>query len=215
MSRSIARQVGRSVCVPVILLAFFWTGTVMAAGQTTSVREVGNWQVRCRQGACLVVLFVTHAANNTVVVKVDGTTMEPANFGFEVSGEIDSHAGLIATFARTTVDSANPACGGGKQAKKPVGCYHLKVLKDEMFRASFLACQGKLCFAKVPGRFAAVGNDPKGIDLLRQFEADNLVLFVYRNKEGQLKRRVLDIDGFKTAYDAALSVLRQQPPSHR
>lgn len=198
-----------------LLLAFSCSATATAAGQHTRVRNVGNWQVQCQKGACLVTLVVTKAGNNTVTVKVDGATLKLDNFGFLVSGDIESDAGIVVTFAKTTTDPTNPACSGGKRAKRPAGCYHLKILKDEMFRAPFLGCQGNLCFAKVAGRFTSNGKNPKEIDLLSQFEEDNFVLFVYRTKKGKLKDLMLDIDGFETAYNAALSILSHQSPPHR
>lgn len=212
MPLSLAKS--RTVFRLVMLLALFPSVTAAAAGQSTHARNVGNWQVQCRQGVCLVTLLVTHAGNNTAVVKVDKATMRPDNFGFEVSGNIDRAAGLMVAFAKTTVDSSNPACDEAG-AKKPANCFKVKLLTDQMFSAPFLACQGGLCFSRIPGQFVAKGNNPKGIDLLRQFETEDFLAFVYRNKGGHLEDRMLDIDGFKKAYNTALSILSQPSPSSR
>jgi len=93
-------------------------------------------------------------------------------------------------------------------APKPVQCYRQELLAHKTFNGN-LDCGYQKCFAKFPGQYAGTKDAPASIDLLKEYEEDDALLILWNDKDGSLKTVMLDIDGFKRAYDTALSVLRK------
>jgi hypothetical protein len=173
---------------------------------------VGNWEVQCSKEACLVILYRSPGVpvDNTTVVKVDKATMKPENFGIMISGDINENNGFVAQFVKTEVDMANPKCAGGPDTPRPADCYQMKRLPDKVFNGPFDDCKSNgLCFANIPGQYIGDEKTPGRIDLLDEYENDDSLLVLWNDKKGNLKSVMLDIYGFRKAYDTALSVLRK------
>jgi hypothetical protein len=179
-----------------------------ANDQFKTTKTVGNWEVTCSEEVCLVLLNKTNGAGDTTaVVKVDKATLKPENFGFVVAGSIKSKDGIVVQFVKTTIDSKNPKCAGDANGRRPVDCYDTKALENAVFNGSFSECDPGMCIAKVPGQFIGDENTPGRIDLLKHFENDDSVLIRWNSESGKLQSKLLDIAGFKAAYDTALSIL--------
>lgn len=171
---------------------------------------VGNWKVQCTRESCLVMLYMTHSAgNNTTMVKIDRTTLKPDNFGIAISGDVDEAKGLTAQFVKTVVDTKNPKCKGGPETPKPVRCYHQELLANKAFNGLILGCDNHKCFAKFPGQYIGKQGSTGRIDLLKEYESNDSLLVMWNDTNGNMKSVMLDIDGFKQAYDMALAVLRK------
>ena len=184
------------------------TGTLASDQHVIYDRKLGNWNVQCTREFCLVTLIVTHGAGNTTtVVKIDRATLKPDNFSIVISGNVDQEKGVTVQFVKTLVDAKNPECAGGPQAPKPVQCYRQELLAHKTFNGN-LDCGYQKCFAKFPGQTIGTQGSPGRINLLNEYEDDDALLILWNDKNGNLKTVMLDIDGFKQAYDAALSVLR-------
>ncbi len=171
---------------------------------------VGNWEVQCSKEACLVILYRSPGVpvDNTTVVKIDKATMKPENFGIMISGEINENNGFVAQFVKTEVETANPKCAGGPDTPRPVECYEQKRLPDKVFNGPFDACKSNgLCFAKIPGQYVGDEKTPGRIDLLNEYENDDSLLILWDDKKGKLKSVMLDIYGFRKAYETAISIL--------
>ncbi len=192
-----------------LLMALLLPATRMLAADSPFVYDhmVGNWKVQCSRESCLVMLYITHSAgNNTTVVKVDRAGMKPDNFGIVISGEVDEEKGLTAQFVKTVIDISDPVCKGGPDKPKPVHCYHQELQANKSFNG-ILDCGYQKCFAKFPGQYLGAEGTPDRIDLLKEYENNDALLVMWNDKHGNLKSVMLDIDGFKQAYDTALSVL--------
>ena len=184
------------------------TGALASDQHVIYDRKLGNWNVQCTREFCLVTLIVTHGAGNTTtVVKIDRATLKPDNFSIVISGNVDQEKGVTVQFVKTLVDAKNPECAGGPQAPKPVQCYRQELLAHKTFNGN-LDCGYQKCFAKFPGQTIGTQGSPGRINLLNEYEDDDALLILWNDKNGNLKTVMLDIDGFKQAYDAALSVLR-------
>lgn len=197
----------RYIATATIIWILAFPATSLAGASPIRVRDVGNWHVECSNQACLVTLYKTGSGDNSVVVKVDKPTMKPDNFGFLVSGNIDKSKGIVVTFARTTVDSNKPGCAGGSDTSRPTKCYQVTLLDQTTFNGSFEDCKQGLCFAKTSGQYVGPEGSPGRIDLLRQFEDNDFVIVIHENKGGTVRRVMLNISGFRSAYEAALSML--------
>lgn len=196
-----------------LLIGLLLSATRPLAAEPPAIYEhmVGNWEVSCSKEVCLVMLYITNGAgDDTTVVKIDKVTMKPENFGIMITGDIKKEHGFAAQFVKTEVDSTKPECVGGPEAPKPSTCYSFKLLANKVFNGLFSDCDEQRCFAKIPGQYIGDKGTPGQIDLLKEYENDNSLLVIWNDKKDNLKRVMLDIDGFTQAYDTAISVLNKQ-----
>lgn len=174
-------------------------------------KMVGNWDVDCSKEVCLVMLYYNNGAGDTTtVVKVDKATLKPENFAFMIAGSVDQDKGFVAQFVKTLIDEKNPKCAGGPDTPRPAECYHKQRLEDEVFNGPFTSCDDKGCFARMPGQYIGDEGTPGRIDLLEQYETEDDVLLLWKDKNDKLQSVMLEVYGFKKAYDAALDILSEK-----
>jgi len=193
-----------------VLTAMLVSPLALAADDAPSFKkEVSGWTVECTPQDCLIMRDETDGGFRAVVVKVVGADHKIDNFGFMVGSDIDQAKGFAAVFVRTEVDTKRPECAGDSEGKRPADCYTLKTLDDTAFNGLFDDCDKKACFARIPGQYIG---DPKKdkqyVDLLEQFQTEDLILILVDDKQDNLKRNAVTIAGFKDAYQVALGFLK-------
>lgn len=196
------------------LTAFLFLGAALAGpvlgdDVPTFKKDVSGWSVECTPQVCLIMRNESAGGLHGVAAKVVGADHKIDNFGFMVGADIDQSKGFAAVFVRTVVDAKRPECAGDKEGKRQPDCYTMKTLDDTAFNGPFDDCDKTACFARIPGQYIG---DPKKdkvyVDLLEQFQTEDLIVLLTDDKQDNLKRNAVTIAGFKDAYQAAIAFLK-------
>lgn len=182
------------------LIVLIGCNPAFAAGDGNT-KTLGKWTVECASGTCQ--LSTATKAGDTGFLDLGGPKGELKDFGFLVAGDVDAQHPMSFEFAHLVADKSKKGCEHATDIAKFPDCFNFDARKEDGFSGPVTACKGGMCISKLTG-------DP---DIERQviprFQGFEFVLVLFRDPKGELQDRVLDIRGFKAAYDEAMKQLAQ------
>jgi hypothetical protein len=197
-----------AVYLVLIAAAFSSVSIAVKAEVLRVVKDSGNWSVDCGASKCLVIHEELPRANRRIVVEIEKTSHKVADFRFAVTGDASDEKEFVAVFMHTQADKSQTDCEENKGEAKPPLCFSDMPLDDASFNGSFISCHEGLCFAQINGQYADDARHKNRVNLLDQFENNHFIVVLFKDKTGSVRREVMDISGFKDAYQITLDAIK-------
>jgi hypothetical protein len=185
----------------VLLLALIFCNLAFAADDAGTDKTPGNWRLKCASGTCQ--LSAVNKAGDEVFLELEGPKGGLRDFGFLVKADIDAQRPLGFEFAHLVADKGKKGCAQATDMAHFPHCFDFKARDEDSFSGPITACKGGICISKL------MGDADTEQTVIPRFQGFEYVLLVFRDSKGELQDRVLDISGFKAAYDDAVGRLAQ------